>query len=358
MSPRKALGAVVLIICLCNALPSVPVATNPIITTATVSTVVPSLLTIYSVVPATEQSDTTSVITTTINGQQTTLTPSDSVVAGSVTSTIISTISITTTEVVVKTIGYSTVLGPDTATSTISSTTSIPITNTTVSSSSPATSIAISQTPTSQALVQTISTTGIVSSSTIVSASSRVSSTSTQDIISSSSTTSSASSTASTISALSKSSSHSLSAGAKAGIGIGVAVGVLGLIVGSFCLGRRVSRRSKAEGAESSNDPAPGITEEKDAFRAGRPYEDTAPTKLGARSLSPKNGYSGTTTEVGSGSLERESISTSSPTMPAYQYNNPRLSALPQLQDNDPMYVGVPSHMSGSKRWSMKEYEM
>jgi len=117
MSPHKALWVVVLSICLCNGLPSVPVATNPIVSTAIVSTVVPSLLTIYSVVPATEQSDTISATTTTINGQQTILTPSDSVVAGSVTSTIISTISITTTEAVVETIGYSTVLGPDPTTS-------------------------------------------------------------------------------------------------------------------------------------------------------------------------------------------------------------------------------------------------
>lgn len=33
------------------------------------------------------------------------------------------------------------------------------------------------------------------------------------------------------------------------------------------------------------------------------------------------------------------------------------LSALPQVNDDNPMYVGVPSHMSGTKRWSMKEYE-
>jgi len=246
----------------------------------------------------------------------------------------------------------------DNNTQTISSSTSISITNRTVLSSSPAASIAISQTPTSQALVPTTSSTGIVSSSTSISISSRASSTTNQDNIPSPSTTTTttASSAASTISAPSSSSSHSLSTGAKAGR-VGVAVGVLGLIVGSFCLGRRVSRRNKAEGIPRSNDPAPGIIEAKDTFQAGRPYEDTAPANHGAGPLSPKNGYSGTTTEVGSGSLNRESFSTSSPTMPAYQYNNSRLSALPQLQDNDPMYVGVPSHMSGSKRWSMREYE-
>lgn len=116
MSRGEALWAIVLSICLCNALSSVPVATNPIVTTATVSTVVPSFVTIYSVVPATEHSDTTSAITTTISGQQTILTPGGSVIAGSVTSTIVSTISLTTTEVVVRTIGYSTVLAPDPAT--------------------------------------------------------------------------------------------------------------------------------------------------------------------------------------------------------------------------------------------------
>jgi len=47
----------------------------------------------------------------------------------------------------------------------------------------------------------------------------------------------------------------------------------------------------------------------------------------------------------------------SSPVAPAYHSNNNGdLSALPQFKDND-MYVGVPTYMSGSKRWSMKEYE-
>ncbi|KAK4944141.1 hypothetical protein LTR10_016474 [Elasticomyces elasticus] len=359
MSPRKALWAVVLSICICNALPSVPIATNPIVTSATVSSVVPSLLTVYSVVAATEHSDTASAITTTINGQQTIVTPTVSVVAGSITNTIISTISITTTEVIVETIGYSTVLSPDPVLSTTSPTTSRLITNTTVLSPSlsQTSSITISRTPTVPALVQTTSSTGIVSSSTTIPVSSRHSSTSTQDIISTSSTALSTSPTASTLSGLSHSSSHSLSAGAKAGIGVGVAVGIIGLVIGSFCLGRRVSRRSKAESGANPNHSAPVIIEEKDTFQAGRPYEDTAPTNNGSGPLTPKNGYSGTATEVGSGSLNKDSFSTASPTMPAYQYNISGVSALPQLQDIDPMYVGVPSHMSGSKRWSMKEYE-
>jgi hypothetical protein len=115
MSPCKALWVVVLSVCvrICSALPSVPVATDPIVTTTTISTVLPSLVTIYSVVPATDDPNAISTITTTIDGQQTIVTAPDGVIAGSSTSTIISTISLATTQVVVSTIGYSTVFGPD-----------------------------------------------------------------------------------------------------------------------------------------------------------------------------------------------------------------------------------------------------
>lgn len=116
VSPYKAPWALALSICLClcNALPSVPIATDPILSTATVSTIVPSLVTIYSVVPATDSPNALKTITTTVNGRETVLTTAD-VVAGSSTATIISTISLTQNQVVVSTIGYSTILGPDPA---------------------------------------------------------------------------------------------------------------------------------------------------------------------------------------------------------------------------------------------------
>ncbi len=115
MSPCKARWAVALSLWIssCNALPSVPVATAPIVTTTTISTVLPSLVTVYSVVPATDDPNAISTITTTIDGQQTIVTSPGGVIAGSSTSTIISTISLTTTQVVVSTIGYSTAYGPD-----------------------------------------------------------------------------------------------------------------------------------------------------------------------------------------------------------------------------------------------------
>jgi hypothetical protein len=91
--------------------PSVPIATNPILTTVTLPTVSISLVTVYSVVPATDASP--NVPTTTfISGRPATLTPTG-VIAGSSTETIISTVSLTTSEVVVQTIGFSTILGPN-----------------------------------------------------------------------------------------------------------------------------------------------------------------------------------------------------------------------------------------------------
>lgn len=115
-NPRIALGALLFVVArFCNAQASVPVATDPILSTATVSTVVPSLVTIYSVMLATDAPDFIQTITTTVDGQETILTTSGGVVAGSVTSTIISSFDVTTEQVVTNTVGYSTILGPDPA---------------------------------------------------------------------------------------------------------------------------------------------------------------------------------------------------------------------------------------------------
>lgn len=69
--------------------------------------------------------------------------------------------------------------------------------------------------------------------------------------------------------------------------------------------------------------------------------------------------HSFSTTEVGSskGSMSGKSYEMSPSTMSNY-HDAAELSALPQFgKDDGPTYVGVPSHMSGSKRWSMREYE-
>lgn len=154
-----------------------------------------------------------------------------------------------------------------------------------------------------------------------------------------------------------------LSTGTKAGIAIGVILGVTALVVAGFLLGQRYSRRRSAEARYNESSPD-SFANEKDAFRAGRPYELSAsnrqPTEMSTGKMHP---YSFTTNETRSGS---ESVSGKSHEMPGSMpgsavspYNEPaELSALPQFETNDvPMYVGVPTHMSGSKRWSMKEYE-
>lgn len=69
--------------------------------------------------------------------------------------------------------------------------------------------------------------------------------------------------------------------------------------------------------------------------------------------------YSGTATEIGSGS---ESVNGKSdlttPNERSDQIDAAELPALPHMQNrDDPVYVGVPAHMSGSKRWSTREFE-
>ncbi|EXJ73731.1 uncharacterized protein A1O5_03493 [Cladophialophora psammophila CBS 110553] len=339
--------ALSIFLCFCNALPSVPVATDPILSTLTVSTVVPSLVTVYSVVPATDAApNALATITTTIDGLPTTVT-STAVVAGSITSTIVSTVSLTTNQVVVSIIGYSTVFGPD------------PIATTTASSVSPATAASTSDTPSltitsaSETLPTTASVQATSASTTSSDTSTALAFTANQPSSSAAVTGTSAPSQASH----SSSSSKGLTAGAKAGIGIGVAIGVILLVILSFLLGQRYSRR--LNGLAKANTDLTGA-DEKDIFQAGRPYESTG-SKHHSLGLSATKGPASSmnTTAIGSGS---ESVSGRSYDMPLSdssnnRVNNPELSALPPIENEDqPMYVGVPSHMSGSKRWSMKEY--
>lgn len=136
------------------------------------------------------------------------------------------------------------------------------------------------------------------------------------------------------------------------------------LVVAGFLLGQRYSRRRSTDGHYVESLPDATV-HEKDAFQAGRPYELTGsnrhPTEMSTGKMHP---YSFATAETRSGS---ESVSGKSYEMPgcgvspSYSpYNEPaELSALPQFdkKGDAPMYVGVPAHMSGSKRWSMKEYE-
>lgn len=110
MGPKNALWALALCICLCNA-QDIPIATNPIEETATVQTVVPQETTIFSVIPMVPPA---SLITTQVDGTDTVIT-SFGEATNSFTSTIVSTIYVTSDQVVVSTVGYTTIYGPDPA---------------------------------------------------------------------------------------------------------------------------------------------------------------------------------------------------------------------------------------------------
>ncbi|KIX00788.1 uncharacterized protein Z518_09853 [Rhinocladiella mackenziei CBS 650.93] len=347
MSPCKALWVFALIVCLCNALPSVPIATDPILTTETVPTVLPSLVTIYSVVPATDDPNAIATVTTTVNGRETILTTAGGVIAGSATSTIISTLSLTTSQVVVNTVGYSTVFGPD------------PTTPTTDPIVAPA---ATTSTPVTAPTTPSVTSNGALTTLTGPSVTSSIGDTTVSlgSLTSTSAKPSPASPTAVGASGSTSSSPKGLSTGAKVGIGIGVAVGVILLALLSFFLGQRYSRRRNGYASNTDNDPNAVAAEEKDTFQAGHPYELTG-SKHHPSDISTGKGhqYSRTTTEVGSGteSMSGKSYDMTTSGSPTNHNETEELSALPQLRDDGPMYIGVPSHMSGSKRWSMKEYE-
>ncbi|KIY03220.1 uncharacterized protein Z520_01687 [Fonsecaea multimorphosa CBS 102226] len=355
MGHRRALHALALNVFLrvCMASPSVPVATDPILSTVTVSTVIPSLVTVYSIVPATDATpDSLTTITTIADGQTTTII-STGVIAGSITSTIISTVSLTTTQVTVSTIGYSTILGPDPTTATTES--SVPTTTPASTSDTP--------TLTSTSALDTSSTSSAVGETNVLVTSSGTSTTSasTASLPSSTSSTTSISpsatgTNASTQASHSSSTSKGLSTGAKAGIGVGVALGVILLVLLSFLLGQRYSRRRNEHARDNTDLKA---ANEKDIFQAGRPYEATGP-RYDALGPSAAKGHAySTTTAIGSGSESTSGRSYDVPISDSAQNhaNNPELSALPPIAKGDePMYVGVPAHMSGSKRWSMKEF--
>ncbi|OAG38779.1 hypothetical protein AYO21_06974 [Fonsecaea monophora] len=313
-------------LCFCIASPSVPIATDPILSTETIPTVIPSLVTIYSIVPATDAvPDTVTTITTTIDGQTTTVV-STGVIAGSITSTIISTISLTTSQVVVNTVGYSTILGPDPTPATTA-----PVVAPTTAAPNPETPILTTSSPLGE--VPTSSNFEITSTLTTSSSISATSS-STASSSSSSPLTSATGSDLSSQTSHSSSTSKGLSTGAKAGIGVGVALGVILLALLSFLLGQRYSRRRNEN---ARNNASLTGANEKDIFLAGRPYEASGP-RLDA--LAGGKSYD----MPGSDSVKNYA-------------NNSDLSALPPVgQGDEPMYVGVPAHMSGSKRWSMKEF--
>ena len=127
--------------------------------------------------------------------------------------------------------------------------------------------------------------------------------------------------------------------------------------MGGFLLGQRYTRRRGADRDHANNMAAV----EKDTFQAGRPYELTGskrlPTEMSVGKMHP---YSMTTAETISPAVSTSGRSYEMPGSSVSPYSEPaELSALPQFDEKDPspMYVGVPAHMSGSKRWSMKEYE-
>ncbi|KAL2441932.1 hypothetical protein ABEF95_016895 [Exophiala dermatitidis] len=361
-----ALGALVLAVAhVGNAIPSVPVATDPILSTETVSTVVPSLLTIYSTVPGTGVPGETQTITSTVDGQPTTITSVAGDAAASETSTIISTIYLTTTSEVVNTVGYSTVLGPDPVTSTSDPATAI--------TSSPTSTVPV-ETPTTTSTIAETSSTSSTSFVAVVPSSTDApvtttpaSSTPLSTVISASPTTSQPSASSSTSDSLQASTSahasHSpgLSPAQKAGIGVGVAIGVFLLAVGAFILGLHYSHRRTAKAAARYDGSKSPGGEAKDDFLVGRPYEHMV-AQSRSPNMSVRKDYQNPTEvhSVSSSSrLYEAQNAPSSPPLPprSHQRVNGGYSPFPPAQEDEPMYIGVPSHMSGSKRWSMKEYE-
>ena len=116
---RHALWSLALVASLCRAQSTIPIATEPIVAPVTVPAT--SLLTIYSVVTSAPPDAATppavSTVVTTINGRVTTITVQATSTATATeviilrTDTIISTI--TSDEVVMSTVGYNTIYGPD-----------------------------------------------------------------------------------------------------------------------------------------------------------------------------------------------------------------------------------------------------
>ncbi|EXJ94754.1 hypothetical protein A1O1_03152 [Capronia coronata CBS 617.96] len=361
LNPCRAVGALLFVLVrVAHALPSVPIATDPILSTATVSTVVPSLVTIYSVVTATDAGGAVQTLTTTVNGQETIVATSDSVGGGLVTNTIISTVSLPTDVVVVSTVDYSTILGPDPVTTTTDPATAAPTIAEATPVAAPATTIQTPVEPSSTSVAAIVASTTSAATSDPQSASSTPSTTSSESTSSSQSRTLSTASTTSPGSSISSSSSTStsqgLSTGAKAGIGVGVAIAVIILVFVAFLLGRRYSQRRNSSANKTYDSSRPPDAEEKNVFQAGLPYEHTGSRRHYGGAPGKGHYVSDLTIEAESESSGRshKGVGLHSATG---QPDATGISALPQVEENDQMYIGVPSHMSGSKRWSMKEYE-
>ncbi|KIV96552.1 hypothetical protein PV10_00402 [Exophiala mesophila] len=346
---RHALWSLALVASLCRAQSSIPIATEPIVVSVTVPTT--SLVTIYSVVTSAPPDAATppavSTVVTTINGRVTTLTVQATSTAAAPTEviilrtdTIISTM--TSDEVVMSTVGYNTIYGPAPIV-----TTSTPVPEPGAGASTQETS---PPTTASAPAVPTDPTTTSDSNPGAASTSSTDSSSpsGTHDASLSNATSSS------------QSSSGGLSTGAKAGIGIGVAIGVIALLVLSFLFGLRYSRRRNSGQVAGTKHASEASLGEKDTFQAGQPYEFSgSPRQPTEDSVGKMHPHSFSTTEVGSskGSTSKRSYEMSPSNMSNY-HDASELSALPQFgKDDEPTYVGVPAHMSGTKRWSMKEYE-
>jgi hypothetical protein len=157
----------------------------------------------------------------------------------------------------------------------------------------------------------------------------------------------------------SSSSSHGLSSRAKAGIAVGVILGVAVLALLSFFLGQGYSRRRSGKSSKPRDESRSSITETKNSFHAGVAYEDTG-SKWPTMGSSGAKGHphSVATTEVGSPTTSTSAKSVDTAPNPGIYYNSPPdISPLPQIGKDETMYAGVPAHMSGSQRWSMKEFE-
>lgn len=115
------LWALLSFLVLCNAQSSVPIATQPVVSDVTLTSVIPSLQTIYSVITTSSTEAvplSIATITTIVGGETTTIFSTVSgeanarpVVIQTITSTLVSTISVTTTQVVQSTVGFTTILG-------------------------------------------------------------------------------------------------------------------------------------------------------------------------------------------------------------------------------------------------------
>jgi hypothetical protein len=130
-------------------------------------------------------------------------------------------------------------------------------------------------------------------------------------------------------------SSGGLSTGQKAGIGVGVPLGVVTLVAAAL-LFLKWTKRGKTRATNLE-----GLASSEDDFMS-RPSK--AQVERVPRVLQPAR------------KPEQQ-------THPAYEMPNPRLSQPTEMSDNklhlpqddEPLYLGIPAHMSGAKRWSKEK---